>query len=90
MTDEITHLAQRAQSLLNDDAFAHAMTQVKMDALLALAKADAASFKEICRLQAIVQVLDEVVDKLKAAITRTGAHDGGLTFPATRTANTAN
>ena len=88
-TDEDIYRAEQARMLLGNDLFATALTEVRMDALLELAKADAASFKEIVRLQAIVHVTDAIKASLEAAITKSGARDGGLTFPATRVPNTA-
>lgn len=85
MTDTVLiHRAEEAKRLLGSDLFADALTSVKMDALLELAKVDADSFNKITRLQSIVHVIDEIKSFLEAAITRTGANDGGLVMPATR------
>lgn len=88
-TDDEIYRAERAKSLLADDAFATALTELKMEALLALADADATKFSTIAQLQADVRALDGLKAKLEAAILRTGVHDGGLTMKATRKANTA-
>ncbi len=88
-SEDDIHRAERAKVLLNDQVFVDALTEVRMEALLELAVVDADSFNKITRLQSIVHCTTEIVAKLEAMITKTGARDGGLTFPATRKANTA-
>lgn len=91
MTDTaLIHRAEEAKRLLSSDLFAEALTQVRMDALLSLGSVDPTNTTEIHRLQAIVRCTEDIRGFLEAAITRTGANDGGLTMPATRPkANTA-
>lgn len=89
MTEQDVYLAERATALLADNALATALTEIRMDALLALGTVDPASFKQITQLQAIVHCTDEIVAKLRAMITKTGVHDGGLSMTAARKANTA-
>lgn len=69
MADAVAaHFAKEAKRLLNDDTFATAMTVVRTNALVALADVDATDTKEILRLQAIANCLNDVRDQLEAAI----------------------
>lgn len=77
MADDLTHRAEEAKNLLSNELLAEALTEVRMDALVALGEVDATDTKEILRLQAIAHCLQEVRDKLEAAIIRTGERDGG-------------
>lgn len=72
------HMAREAQRLLADDTLATAMTEVRMNALLALGEVDASDTKEILRLQAIANCLSDVRDQLEAAIKKMGSADGGF------------
>lgn len=83
------HRAELAKGLLDNPIFADVLTEIRMDALLALAEVDAGSFKEIHRLQSIVHCTGEIVAKLKAMVIATGSQDGGVSMTATRKANTA-
>lgn len=88
---DLIHRAEQAKSLLANDLFADALTQIRMEALLGLSDVDPSRTTEILRLQAIVRCTDDIRGFLEAAITRTGANDGGLVMPATRPkANKAN
>jgi hypothetical protein len=86
---ELIHRAEEAKTLLANDLLAEALTTVRMDALLGLAAVKATDTNDILRLQAIVHVTEAMRDYLEAAITRTGARDGGLTMTATPKRNTA-
>lgn len=77
MANDLTHRAEEAKNLLSNELLAEALTEVRMDALVALGEVDATDTKEILRLQAIAHCLQEVRDKLEAAIIRTGERDGG-------------
>ena len=70
--------AAEATRLLNEPLLAEAFAAVRMQALLDLASVDAANTKEILRLQAIANCLNDVVDLLKAKITASGLSDGGI------------
>lgn len=72
------YLAKEAHRLLNDDVLAWAMTEVRMNALVALATVDPTDTDEIRRLQAIAGCLEEVRGMLQAAILATGEMDGGM------------
>ncbi len=65
---EIEHFAKEAARLLSDDTLATAMSNVRMKALVELADVDASDTKEILRLQAIANCLQDVRDELQAAI----------------------
>lgn len=71
------HYAKEAARLLGDETLAEAMTTVRMNALVALAEADASDTKKILRLQAIANCLADVRDQLEAAIKAMGSADGG-------------
>lgn len=79
-TREQIHLANEAIRLLNDETLAWAMTEVRTEALAALAEVDATNADEIRRLQAIAGCLQDVRDKLHAAILATGQGDGGVSM----------
>jgi hypothetical protein len=72
------HYANEASRLLSDDTLATAMTTVRANALVALADVDASDTKEILRLQAIANCLQDVRDQLEAAIKSMGSADGGF------------
>lgn len=72
------HYAREAARLLADETLATAFETVKMNAMLALCDVDATNTREIQRLQAIANCLQEVRDALHAAITATGSRDGGF------------
>ena len=82
MSDPDTaYRAEMAKSLLGNDLLAEALSTVRMDALLGLAKVHPRDdVTGMLRLQAIVFVTEAMVDYLKAVITRSGANDGGLTM----------
>ncbi len=79
MTDAIAqHYATEAARLLADDTLAEAMTQVRMDALVALSTVDLVNNQsEALRLQAIATCLVDVKDRLTAFILAMGTKDGG-------------
>jgi len=79
-TAEEIHRAEEAKNLLGNEMLAAAMTEVRMDALVELATVAPTNTTEIMRLQAIAGCLQDVLDKLQAAITRTGERDGGLSM----------
>ena len=70
--------AAEATRLLNEPLLAEAMTEVRMNALIALSEVDAGDMKEILRLQAIATCLNDVVELLRANITASGQSDGGV------------
>lgn len=72
------HLAREAARLLNDEVLAWAMTEVRTNALAALAEVNATDTDEIRRLQAIAGCLQQVRDMLEAAILASGKMDGGM------------
>ncbi len=72
------HLAREAARLLNDEVLAWAMTEVRTNALAALAEVNATDTDEIRRLQAIAGCLQQVRDLLHEAIIATGEMDGGM------------
>ena len=72
------HYANEAARLLADETFATAMTNVRMTALVALGEVDASDTKEILRLQARANCLQDVRDQLEAAIKAMGSADGGF------------
>jgi hypothetical protein len=79
MTDAVAaHFAKEAARLLADETFATAMTNVRMSALVALGEVDASDTKEILRLQARANCLQDVRDQLEAAIKAMGSADGGF------------
>lgn len=78
MTPTEQHYAKEAQRLLQDDVLATAFENVRMNALVALSFADAADTKEILRLQAIANCLQDVRDQLESAIIAQGSSDGGF------------
>lgn len=79
-------LASEATRLLNEPLLADAFTEVRMNALVALADADASDTKEILRLQAIANCLNDVVDLLRSHITASGRDDGGVSIESKPTA----
>jgi hypothetical protein len=80
MSATAEHYAKEAERLLNDETLASAFETVKLTAMLALCAAEATDTKEIQRLQAIANCLQEVRDELHAAITATGRNDGGMSL----------
>lgn len=54
------HLAKEAERLKSDPLFINALAEIKMDALTALATADADNKTMILRLQQKVVVIDEI------------------------------
>lgn len=78
MTATDDHYAKEAERLLNDETLASAFETVRIDAMVKLTTVDATNTKEILRLQAIANCLQEVRDALHAAITATGRNDGGF------------
>jgi hypothetical protein len=74
------HYAKEAARLLNDETLASAFETVKLNAMLALCDVDATDTKEIQRLQALANCLQEVRDALHAAILATGKSDGGMSL----------
>lgn len=54
------HLAKEADRLSNDEIFNKALSDIRTDALNALATANADMFTEIVRLQQKVAVIDEI------------------------------
>lgn len=79
------HYAKEAARLLNDEVLASAFEAVKLNAMMSLCEVDATDTKEIQRLQAIANCLQEVRDALEAAILATGERDGGLSLTPTST-----
>lgn len=87
MTAIEDHYANEAARLLADETLASAFETVKLNAMIDLCTVDATDTKEILRLQAIANCLQEVRDALHAAITATGRNDGGVSLskpPSTR------
>lgn len=78
MTAEDIYRAQHAQQLLGDDLFAEMLTEVRVDALNALAECDATDADAIRHQQAIVAVTGAIRDKLTAVVLKTGQGDGGM------------
>lgn len=77
---ELIERAGHARRILSDAVFVDALTAIRVDALMALASVDAMDTQAINRLQAIVQVTDEIKDQLEAAIKATGQMDGGYSL----------
>jgi len=72
------HFAKEAERLLSDEVLSSAFDRVRLEALEALAVADAGDTKEVLRLQAIAGVVTEVRSLLGAMIAASGKRDGGF------------
>ncbi len=71
--------AEYAKALIKDDVFAEVLTQIRTEALLALATIEADDVRGILKQQAVVTVTGEIVDRLNALIAASGSLDGGFT-----------
>lgn len=71
-------LAEEARRLLADDTFAEALSRVRLNALSALAIADADDKTAILRLQQKVAVTADILDELKTMIIASGEKTGGF------------
>lgn len=78
MTPADREKAEYAKLMLQSDVFAEALTEIRNDALLALAEIKADDMLGIVRQQAIVAVTGEIVASLKAKMTAAGSMDGGF------------
>jgi hypothetical protein len=78
MTATADHFAKEAERLLTDEVLTTAFDRVRLEALEALAVADAGDTKEVLRLQAIAGVVTEVRSLLGAMIAASGKRDGGF------------
>jgi hypothetical protein len=78
MTATADHFAKEAERLLTDEVLTTAFDRVRLEALEALAVADAGDTKEVLRLQAIAGVITEVRSLLGAMIAASGKRDGGF------------
>lgn len=72
--------AQMAKELLANEVLADAMTNVRLNALVALSQADPDNKTEILRLQALANCLSEVRDQIEAEIYKSGEADGGVSL----------
>lgn len=70
--------AEHARTLEQDALLNEALNEVGLDAMRALSEVDATDADEIRRLQAIVHCATAMMDHITAAITASGANDGGM------------
>jgi hypothetical protein len=76
--------AERAKQMLESDLFAEMLTEVRVDALNALATVKVDDTLSILGLQAIVAVTGEIKDRLEAVVLRAGQSDGGMSLSPTK------
>lgn len=71
--------AEQARHILGNDLIAEVLTEIRTEALLALADIKADDTLGILKHQATAAVAFEFVTRLQAKITAAGTNDGGFT-----------